>query len=280
MCVAATGCARREAEEPPVATPSFSTNRPRATLGSPIEATYKFVVEPNARIGGNYMVFVHFLNADDELMWTDDHEPPRPTSTWKPGETIQYTRTLFVPIYPYIGKAAVRMGLYEASSGKRLPLKNPDGPQRAYAVSTLELLPQTENIFLIFKDGWHPTEVAPDNAAVEWQWSKRTGTLAFRNPKRDVWFYLHLDGRPDFLGQPQTVTVRIGDQVLDQFTISRPEAIIRKVPISAAQLGTADTVEVTLDAGLSFIPAQTPAAKSNDPRELGVRVFHAFVDLK
>ena len=52
-------------------------------------------------------MFVHFVNAEDEQMWTDDHDPPRPTRTWKPGETIQYTRTVFVPSYPYNGRATI-----------------------------------------------------------------------------------------------------------------------------------------------------------------------------
>jgi hypothetical protein len=39
-------------------------------------------------------------------------------------------------------------------------------------------------------------------------------------------------------------------------------------------------VEVKIDTGASFVPALTPAAKSRDPRELGVRVFHAFVEPK
>jgi hypothetical protein len=280
VAVTVAGCSRREESETPLATPGFTPVRTRAALGSPLEVTYKFVVASDAKFDGNYRVFVHFLNADDEQMWTDDHEPPRPTSTWKAGETIQYTRTVFVPIYPYIGKATVRMGLYNSADGRRLPLAGGDVQQRAYAVVSLELLPQSENIFLIFKDGWHPTEVAQDNGAVEWQWSKKVGTIAFRNPKRDVTFYLHVDGKPPFVSGPQQVTVRIGEQVLDQFNLESQESIIRKTAISAAQLGTGDTVELMIDAGASFIPAQTPAARSSDPRELGIRVFHAFVEPK
>jgi hypothetical protein len=274
------GCSRKTENDPPVATPGFTAVRTRAALGSPLEVTYKFVVASGAKIDGDYRVFVHFLNSDEEQMWTDDHEPPRSTSTWKPGETIQYTRTVFVPIYPYIGKATVRMGLYNPKDGRRLPLTGGDAQQRAYAVGTLELLPQSENVFLIFKDGWHAAEVAQDNGAVEWQWSKKAGTIAFRNPKRDVWFYLNVDGKPAFLPQPQQVTVRIGEHVVDQFTLNSAESIIRKTAISAAQLGTADTVEIVVDAGTSFVPAQTAGANSGDPRELGVRVFHAFVEPK
>jgi hypothetical protein len=280
MLSGVSGCSRRDENEPPVATPSFSAARTRAALGSPLEVTYKFVVAPNAKFDRNYRVFVHFLNSDDEQMWTDDHEPPRPTSTWKPGETVEYTRTVFMPIYPYVGRATVRMGLYNPRDGRRLTLAGTDPQQRAYTVGAVDLLPESEKVFLIFKDGWHAGETAQDNGAVEWQWSKRTGTIAFRNPKRDVWFYLHVDGKPAYLPQAQAVTVRIGEQVVDQFTLSGPEAVIRKTAISAAQLGAGDTVELTVDAGTSFVPAQTPGANSGDPRELGLRVFHAFVEPK
>ena len=69
--------AREEPEPPPVATPSFSVKQTRVPLGSPVEVTYKFVVEKNAPpITENFRVFVHFLDADNERMWTDDHDPP------------------------------------------------------------------------------------------------------------------------------------------------------------------------------------------------------------
>jgi hypothetical protein len=280
LAVIGAACTRKGDADPPVATASFSASRTRAPLGSPIEVTYRFVVAPNARFTGNYKVFVHFLDSDDEQMWTDDHDPPRPTSAWKPGETIEYARTVFVPIYPYVGRATVRMGLY-GDGNVRLPLSGTDDGQRSYSVGTLELLPQSENVFLVFKDGWHPAEVASDNPSVEWQWTKKVATLAFRNPKRDIWLYLHLDGRPDLAGMnPQPIAVSIAGQPVDQFGLTKGATVIRKISVPAASLGTGDTVEVTIDTGASFIPALTPAAQSRDPRELGVRVFHAFVEPK
>jgi hypothetical protein len=135
-------------------------------------------------------------------------------------------------------------------------------------------------VFVIFKDGWHTAEVAQDNPAIMWQWTKKVATLAFKNPKRDVWFYLNLDGRPDLLPAPQEVTVSVGDQVIETFKVADREPVMRKVSISAAQLGAGDMVEMKLDTGQSFVPAQTPVAKSSDQRELGVRVFHAFVEPK
>ncbi len=273
------GCSRKPPAEAPLASATFTPSRTKAPLGSPLEVTYKFVVAPDAKFTENYRVLVHFMDSDDELMWTDDHNPPTPTIQWKPGQTIEYHRTLFVPVYPYIGQATVRAGLYSEKDGHRATLSGEVVGQREYKVGTLELLPQSENIFLIYKDGWHPAEVAQDNASVEWQWTKHVATVAFKNPKRDVWFYLNLDGRPDLMpGGKQDVTVSVGDQTVDKFTLADKETVIRKMPITAQQLGSADMVELKIDAGGSFIPAQTPAAKSTDPRELGVRVFHAFVE--
>lgn len=264
-----------------MATPSFTPNKPRAPLGSPLEIEYKFVVAPDAKFDKKYRVLVHFLDSDDEQMWTDDHEPPTPTTSWKPGETISYKRTLFVPAYPYLGQASVRMGLY-ADDNSRASLQGQDKGRREYQVATLDLVSQTENIFLIYKDGWHQTEVTSENASIQtdWQWTKKTATVTFKNPKRDVWFYLNADGRPDLLGQPQVITISTGDQQLDQFTLGDRERVLRKVSVSAAQLGAGDMVEIKIDTGASFVPAQVPAAKSTDTRELGIRVFHAFVEPK
>ena len=281
LALGSTGCSSGQTNEAPLATPGFTPSRARAPLGSPIEVTYRFTVAQNAKFDDTYRVFVHFMDSDDELMWSDDHMPPTPTNQWQPGQTIEYKRTIFVPVYPYIGQTSVRMGLYSTTQkDKRAPLNGEEAGSRSYKVGTIELLPQSENVFVIFKDGWHTAEVAQDNPAIMWQWTKKVSTLAFKNPKRDVWFYLNLDGRPDLLPTPQDVTVSVGDQVVDTFKVADREPVMRKVAISAAQLGGGDMVEMKIDTGQSFVPAQTPVAKSGDQRELGVRVFHAFVEPK
>lgn len=273
-------CGKKADSDPPVATPGFSVNRPRAALGSPVEVTYRFTVA-DAPLGADYRVMVHFLDADEELMWTDDHDPPTPTSTWAAGQTVEYTRTMFVPLYPYNGTATVRMGLYSPGDGRRMPLAGETDGQRAYKVGTLDLLPRTENVFLVFKEGWHPEEVAQDNAAVTWQWTKGLATLSFRNPRRDATFYLHADGRPDLLTPPeQQIVVKIGEQVIDSFTLASREEVMRKTAVAAAQFGDGDTVEMTISVTPSFVPALLASASSKDPRELGIRVFHAFVEPK
>ena len=223
-------------------------------------------------------MFVHFLDADDELMWTDDHEPPTPTTEWKPGQTVEYKRTMFVPSYPYVGAAKVVAGIYTPGSNERVKLSNEDRGDRSYKVVDFELLPQTENIFVIFKDGWHPAEVVSEGAGrTEWQWTKKEATLAFRNPKRDVILFLQVDNPATGPNAAQQLTVSVGDQVLTTVALSATDAPVRTYPVTAAQLGQGDMVEMKFTADKTFVPALDPAMKSGDPRELGVRVFHAFI---
>jgi hypothetical protein len=278
VSLAAVGCSREEAPAPPVATPTVNLSRPNAPLGSPVDVTYRFAVASDVRFNEDYRVMVHVVDVDEEMMWTDDHQPPVPTSQWKAGETVEYTRTIFVPIYPYVGEASIVVGLYSTKSDERLPLAGEDVGQRSYRVTRLQLLPQTENVFTVFKDGWHAAEVAQDNASVEWQWTKKDATLAFKNPKKDSVFYLDVDNPAGVLNEPQQVQVLIGNDTIDQFTLRPQEQQLRKIKLSAAQLGSTEMAELRIAVDKTFIPALVTAANSKDSRELGIRVFHAFVD--
>ena len=278
MAVTAAACSKAEDTTPPVGTMQVSLSRPKVALGSPVEVTYKFTVAQGAPSLGQRRVFVHFLDADEELMWTDDHDPPTPTAEWKPGQTIEYTRTMFIPSYPYVGAAKIAAGVYTPGNNERLKLSNEDRGDRSYKVADFELLPQTENIFVIFKDGWHPAEVVTEGAGrTEWQWTKKDATIAFRNPKRDVVLVLQVDNPAAGPNSAQQVTVQIGDQALTTIPLSSTTAPVLKFPVTAAQLGTGDMVEMKFTADKTFVPALEGSMKSGDPRELGARFFHVFV---
>jgi len=270
-------CRRKEPPPPPMATPSVSLSHDRAPLGSPIDITYKFVVANDAHFAEDYRVLVHVVDADEELIFAFDHNPPKPTSQWKPGETIEYTRTEFIPVYPYVGEAAIQIGLHSTVNQKRLPLAGQDVGQNAYKVARLQLQPQTENVFTVYKEGWHPAEVAEHNATVEWQWTKKNATLSFKNPKKDSLFYFSVDNPGSVFNEPQQVTVSLGDQVVDDFTLKPKEPQLRKIPLKASQLGSDDVSEIVISVDKTYVPAVVTTS-SKDPRELGVRVFHAFVD--
>jgi hypothetical protein len=274
---AGPACRSNQDTSPAVGTAEVSLSRNRVAQGSPVDLTYRFKLTSDLTQLKNHKVFVHIVDADEELMWTDDHDPPTPTSTWKAGQTVEYTRTMFVPMYPYVGAAKVIVGLYEGGSNVRIKLGNEDRGDRSYKLADFELLPQTENVYLIYKDGWHPAEVAPENPATEWKWTRKEASVAFRNPKRDSTFILQMDNPSRAPGAANEVEIRIGDQSLGTVPVSADEAPVRKFPLTAAQLGTSDMVEIRLVANRTFVPALEPSLKSGDARELGVRVFHAFI---
>ena len=272
----AAACGKPADTTPAQGALTVQLSRPRVALGSPVDITYKFTLAGDATNLGARKVFVHFMDADGEQMWTDDHDPPTPTSSWRPGQTVEYTRTVFAPVYPYVGQAKIVAGLYDPSSGDRVKFSGTDAGGRAYETTQFELLPQTENIFLIFKDGWHAVEAATDNSMVEWQWTKKEATLAFRNPRRDAVLYFQADNPGKAATAATKVELRLGDQVLATVALGA-DGPVHKIPLTAAAMGSGDMVELRLVVDQTFVPALEPGAQSNDPRELGARVFHAFV---
>jgi len=273
----ATACRKKEVAAPPVATPSVTLSHDKAPLGSPLDIHYKFVVANDAHFAEDYRVMVHVVDADDELIFAFDHNPPTPTTQWKPGQTIEYTKTEFVPVYPYVGEATIQIGLHSTANQKRLPLAGTDAGQHDYKVARLQLQPQTENVFTVFKDGWHPAEVAEHNPMVEWQWTKKQATLSFKNPKKDCLFYFDVDNPGSVFNEDQQVQVSLGGQVVDQFTVEPRKPQLRKIPLKAAQLGSGDVAELVISVDKTYVPSVVNAS-SKDPRELGIRVFHAFID--
>lgn len=274
LLVTASACSRKQAVDPPVATPTVAFSKERAAIGSPLKITYKFEVLPNASFDADYIAFVHIMDPDGEKLWQDDHAPAVPTSQWKAGQVIEYTRTVFVPNYPYIGEAVVRLGLYNPANGKRLTLNAPEASRQEYLTGKFQLLPQSENVFLIYKDGWHPQEVDPDDPITEWQWTKKLGTISFRNPKRDATFYLEWDARVDLFNPPQQVTVTLAGQPIGTFQAGSKNRTLTTIPITAAQFGSVDMAEIAVEVDRAFTPGGV------DTRELGIRVFHAFIEPK
>jgi len=276
-------CSKND-EAPPVASVSLTTNKKTVPLGSPVELTYKFEVAPGPRIDGDYRVFVHVNRDDGTTIWNDDHELPagQPTSKWQPGQVIEYTRTKFIPSFSYVGDATIETGLYR--DNQRLPLKGPDPAdrqslERSYKVATLTLSPRSDNVQVIRLNGWHKIEYAAEDAGIDWQWMQKQGTLSFRNnPHRDVLFYLEFDTRADlFQGKPQTVTVYSGNEAVATFTVLEVGTHLKKIPITAAQLGTGEMAELRIEVDQTFVPAKVLSG-SKDVRELGIRVYHAFIE--
>lgn len=258
----------------PVAVPSFEVNTTQVSIGSPLEATITFFVLPNAVFEEDYRVFLHFVSDDGELIWAADHDPPRPTTEWKPGGTIEYTRTILVPLCPYLGDTDVYMGLYSMEDGTRLPLDSDHVGHLAYRVGQLRLLASAKNIRLSYRSGWHPLE--GDSTCMRWRWSEKVGVLLFDNPRSDLLLYLNLGSVEMWDDEPRTLTVSVGDRLAARFEMV-PGGVVHEIPLSASLLGDTNEVELRLEVDRTFVPAELPNSDNPDARALGARVLGAYL---
>ena len=272
-------CGRHKPVEVNPIVPSIKFNRQRAPLGSALEVTYTWTLEPGAKkLDQDYRALVHFLDSHEVILFDDDHMPVPPPSTWEPGQTYSYTRTRFVPVYPYVGEVEVRMGLYPyPGRGERAVLKGDDRGFREYKVATMELLPQTENIFLVYKEGWHNPETHPENPGIERTWTKKDALVSFKNPRTDVVVYLEADTCVKCFTSTPELTVSVGRNVGLRIPIEEPQVFLRKIRVRAEDLGEDEWVDLHLSMNESFVPTKLNPPLNDDDRELGLNVYHLYV---
>ena len=273
----AAGCGRRQTAEVNDIVPRFEVNRSQAPLGSAVEVTYTWQVEPTAKkLPQDHRAFVHFVDSHGVMLFEDDHTPVPPVTQWEPGKTYTYKRTKFIPVYPYVGDVDVRVGLAPVGKGERVMLKGDDAGLREFKVAKIELLPQTENIFLVYKEGWHSPESSPQNPSLERTWTKKDALVSFKNPKKDVVVYLEADTNFKAFTAPPVLTLAVNDKAGVTVPIPNSEVFLKKVRIKAADLGTDEWVDLRLSMSESFVP-KLKGVNSHDDRELGLLVYHLYV---
>jgi len=272
------GCGPRKPKDINAIVPTVTLNRDRVPLKSAVEVTYSWKCEPTMKkLTEEHRAFVHFVDKDGYTLFTDDHMPtPAPTS-WEPGKTYSYSRTVFVPSYQYVGKVEVRVGLEPVSGARRtrVAMKGDDTGLREYRVATLEFLPEIENIYLVEKEGWHDPETSRDNPGLERTWTKRQAVTSFKNPKKDVVVYLEADTNAKAFSKPPALVVSVGGKTGVVVPITSSELFLKRIRFKAADLGDADWVDLRLTMSDSFVPKDL--GLNDDWRELGLMVYHLHV---
>jgi len=267
------GCRARERDVNPVQ-PTITVNRPRVPLGGALEVSYAWNVGAAAKpIQPGYQAFVHVLDPRGTVLFADDHVPVPPPDRWSPGRTYSYRRTVFVPVLPYVGEARLVMGLYSPRGGARVALAAEDIGRRAYRVGTIELVPQTESIFLVYKQGWHDPEVDPENPATERTWTAQEAVVSFKNPRKDVVVYLEAETCLRCFPRSPTLTVSVGPAATT-LPIESREPFLRRFRARVADFGDDEWVDLRLRMSESFVPSQLTPPPNADPRRLGLFVYH------
>ena len=270
-----TGCAPPAAV--PIAIARLAVDRASVPLGGAVEATIRFDVAPTLDpLNENYRVFLNVFDDSQTFLWRDEHDPHIPTSAWRPGQSIQYTRRVRIPAYPYLGPAVIGIGLQSPISGERLALAGDDLGEFAYRVATLTIEPQHESSFVVYDEGWHPAEFDVFGRTA-WRWTTARAVLSFRNPHSAARLLLDVQGRPELFDRAQRLSLVVGERTLREAPLNTNETTYLDYELTAAELGNDDVVRLELLVDRTFVPAEQDA-NARDTRELGVRVFYAYVD--
>jgi hypothetical protein len=92
--------------------------------------TLYWKLDGEQRVPSDYTVFMHLVDEQGILVMEPADAPPLqgdwPTSAWVPGQMVADTRLLALPPNLHPGRYAVRVGLYDPSSGVRLAAWRPD----------------------------------------------------------------------------------------------------------------------------------------------------------
>jgi hypothetical protein len=281
ISVLIAACSRAPADTAkPVASASVSVTPAVVASGMPVELDVRFAMAADAPpFKEDYAVFIHVVDDDGEMIGSTDHAPPTPTREWKPGSTIEYKHPDYAPISDYVGEATFVVGLYSKSSGERVPLSGDAVEPRAVRAGSFEMRERSEPYAVLFREGWHPAE-GPKGSGLELRWSMKSGRLTFANPKRDVELILELDQPANVFEVAQHIEIRAGESVVDEFDLEPGPPLVRKIALTQSQLGDGNTVELAVVSDKTFVPAKFASLQSTDTRQLGVRVFRAFVQPK
>lgn len=265
----------------PVAAVELLLERNAAPQGAFVPAELTVTTLPAFEpLDHDYRVFLHFLDADGQLLWADDHDPPVPSTSWSPGQTVSYTRRLAIPANAHVGEATIAVGLYYPPQGVRLPLAGDHLGQLAYRGARLTIETTTARNRLSYESGWYDPEVEQASGA-GWRWTSETATLSFSNPYSDAVLQLLLDGRPDAVPEGrQEVDVLVDGEALQRVVLESRERVYVDVQLPAARLGGERTARVEIRVHPTFVPSAAAGSASIDDRRLGVRVHHAFVSVR
>jgi len=269
---AAVACGGRA----PIAAGVFvAVNRDTLGVGGPIDVTVQFVAaRDTAALPKDGVVLMRLLFADGEVMANYDHEPEPPTSQWKPGATIRYSKRIFVRDVPYVGGATLVVALASKQTGEKVRLSGAeDLGGRMYRAASLTL--RASPSIVMYDDGWYRAEGAAERGE-EWRWTSERASLSMPNPQRDSVLYLRVGGSPIANETPQRLTIEKDGRMIRELEVKSGTTDF-EVPLTTADLGSAPAVKLFLNVDKTFVPAKLPGG-GGDTRTLGVRVFNVYLE--
>ncbi|MBN1197670.1 MAG: hypothetical protein JXA62_09710 [Candidatus Aminicenantes bacterium] len=226
----------------------------------------------------DYAVFVHFWRTrSKEMLVQDDHMPEILTTQWRPGQKVEYSRTLFIPKFldeidiDFEGYEEIRItvGLWDpdSSEDEKILLFRKNVKVHPASVVAPEI---------VYAEGWNNVETDPsiDNPRERrWQWTTKKAVCVVENPKKES--TLIIQGGVDKAKIPdQKVIFRINDQLLEEF-IPETAKFEKRYTLTPAQMGNDYEFRFTIETDKAFVPAMLDP-QSSDKRELGIQIYFLY----
>lgn len=241
---------------------------------------YSYKLDKNfSGLGKEYKIFTHLWRPlSKEMLLVDDHMPLTPTTQWKAGETIRYSRTFFIPQFldefdiDFVGYEDIELsvGFYNpdpASTEKKIILFE----------KKIQIQPASVNApDIVYNEGWEELETnntITDPFQRKWRWTNLSGNCTIDNPKKTSTLILKC-GVPKAYIPDQKVTIRINEQIIEEF-IPDINFIEREYTITPEMMGTGEEFLLKVEADKTFVPSKV-ITDSRDNRELGIQVFFLY----
>ena len=181
-----------------------------------------------------------------------------------------------------MGEATIAVGLYHPPLGERLSLAGEHLGQLSYRGGRLTIEAAAARNLLTYEYGWYDQEFElSDGLGARWRWTTEAAGVSFPNPYSDAVLQLLLDGRPDLApGGRQEVDVLVDGEPMDRIVLESRDRQFVEVILPAARLGGGRTARIEIRVQPTFVPSAAAGSMSIDDRRLGVRVHHAFVNVR
>ena len=174
-----------------------SLSRPKVALGSPVEVTYKFTVAPDApNLGPAPRVRPLPRRRRRADVDRRSRSADADRRSGRPGQTIEYTRTMFVAeLSRTSARAKVVAGLYTPGNNERAEALERgsrrslvQGRRLRAAAADREHLRDLQGRLASRPKSWPKARAAPSGSG-----PRRKRRMAFRNPKRESMLVLQVD---------------------------------------------------------------------------------------
>lgn len=245
-----------------------------------VKMNYDFKINKEFKsLDNDYSVFVHFWRVKTkEMLLQDDHQPSKFFNLWKSGDSIKYTRVVFLPKFldeydvdfEGIEEVKVTVGLYKSKDGNES--KKYILFEKVFDVESASLnAPE-----LIYDEGWNQPEFdakIKDPDTRSWRWTKKKAVCIVQNPHKESLLVIR-GGVDKAKIENQKVIFKINDQLLDEF-IPESARFEKEYKISPNKMGTEDEFKLVIETDQTFIPSELDP-NVTDNRELGMQIYFLY----